>query len=289
VSRKPSLRQAQQFDQMMLNWHYRADQTKDPETNAVAAKQALAAAYWWHLYGDEVAAEQAMDYADYHIGRYKTHRSRTVTWIQKHYADTAAMVGHSKTNPGKRPRRRTVRPAPGPTFECSQCGAPRPVGTRPCKNCGTYGNPGRKAPFGTLPPAPRSARFEEWAPRAVSVIGKRATVRVKGRTPAGMDGVFTVIGFGGAYGRELILRHSDGRVVCARPAEVHFVKKNPELVAVTYADKKHGDRSTEHYEHVFEGKRPNLAKDSRGNLVIERNGSRYSVKRDRNGDEWIYD
>jgi hypothetical protein len=162
--------------------------------------------------------------------------------------------------PRKKPKRRTVSPAPGPTFECSQCGQLRQVGTSPCK-CGHRGNPrahGLKA-------------------------GDRVTLASKGRA---FGGVFTLIGQGP---QGLIARHSDGRVVVAPAYEYTRVKRNPELVAVTYADKKKGDKRPEHYEHVFEGRRPNLAKDARGNLVIERNGSRYAVKRDHNGDEWIFD
>ena len=86
---------APQMDRMMTNWHQTATRTGDPEHHAIAAKQALAAAFYHHHAGDPVAAEQAMSYADHHLARARAvgHQGRTMRWIHQHHPATAQLLG----------------------------------------------------------------------------------------------------------------------------------------------------------------------------------------------------
>ena len=94
-------KQAEQSDKMMQNWHNNAQRSNDPEHHAVAAKQALHAAYFHHHAGDEVASHQSMDYANHHRAQYEkgNHKSRTTTAVEKLHDPTAHEVQHGGWNP----------------------------------------------------------------------------------------------------------------------------------------------------------------------------------------------
>ena len=87
-------RMAPQMGAMMERWHHRATATGHPEDHAVAAKQALAAAFYHHHAGDALAAQQAMGYADHHAGkaRVQGHQSRAMRWAEKHRPLTASLL-----------------------------------------------------------------------------------------------------------------------------------------------------------------------------------------------------
>jgi hypothetical protein len=93
--------QAEQADKMMTKWHQNADKSNNPEHHAIAAKQALHAAYFHHHAGDEVSSHQAMDYANHHRAAYEKagHKSRTTTAIDKLHHTTAHEVGHAGWQP----------------------------------------------------------------------------------------------------------------------------------------------------------------------------------------------
>lgn len=88
-------RLAPHMDAAMTRWHHQATRSGDPEHHAIAAKQALAAAFYHHHAGDAVAAEQAMSYADHHRARVKAHghQSRTARWVEHHHPRTLSLLG----------------------------------------------------------------------------------------------------------------------------------------------------------------------------------------------------
>ena len=103
VYQSQARRMAVQMNQMMQNWHARATSTDDPEDHAIAAKQALAAAFYDHHAGDAIAAKEAMSYADYHYRKAeaKRHTGRTMKWIQQAFANTAALLNLPRNGKGQ--------------------------------------------------------------------------------------------------------------------------------------------------------------------------------------------
>lgn len=102
-------KQAQVAGDAMHRWHDIADRnnsdylktTDNPEHHAVAAKQALHAAYFHHHAGDSVSAHDAMSYANHHRAQYEKagHKSRTTTAVEKLHGSTAHEIGHSGYDP----------------------------------------------------------------------------------------------------------------------------------------------------------------------------------------------
>lgn len=102
-------KQAQVAGEAMHRWHDIADRnnsdymktTDNPEHHAVAAKQALHAAYFHHHAGDSVSAHDAMGYANHHRAKYEKagHKSRTTTAVEKLHGSTAHEIGHPGYDP----------------------------------------------------------------------------------------------------------------------------------------------------------------------------------------------
>ena len=109
-------KQAEQSSTMMHNWHNIADRTgkgpgfhggagaaENPEHHAIAAKQALHAAYFHHHAGDEISSHDAMGYANHHRAAYEKagHTSRTTNAVAKLHGSTAHEVGHAGWEPSE--------------------------------------------------------------------------------------------------------------------------------------------------------------------------------------------
>jgi hypothetical protein len=92
---------ARSADLMMQNWHDNAQRSNDPEHHAVAAKQALHAAFFHHHAGDGIASHQAMDYANHHRAAYEkvNHKSRTTNAVDKLHHETAHTISHRGWEP----------------------------------------------------------------------------------------------------------------------------------------------------------------------------------------------
>jgi hypothetical protein len=87
-------RLAPQMGRMMEQGHHRAAQSGHPEDHAVAAKQALASAFYHHHAGDSVAAEQALGYAEHHLGKARElgHQGRTMRWLDRHHPQMTGLL-----------------------------------------------------------------------------------------------------------------------------------------------------------------------------------------------------
>ena len=98
-------RLAPQMDRMMTNWHQTAMRSGDPEHHAIAAKQALAAAFYHHHAGDATAAEQAVGYADHHLDRARRlgHQGPTMTWAEHHREPTVGLLNRADRDSGSGP------------------------------------------------------------------------------------------------------------------------------------------------------------------------------------------
>lgn len=84
---------AQQFDKMAENWVRNAERSGNPNDYAIAAKQALVSAFYWKHAGDDVAASQQMDRADWAIEHSKgATDKRTLKWIMQNRAKTRSLV-----------------------------------------------------------------------------------------------------------------------------------------------------------------------------------------------------
>lgn len=145
--------------------------------------------------------------------------------------------------------------------------------------------------YGARLPSVRAGKAN--APRALSVGSRVTAVNVRNASGRVVNGVFSVTKVFPNGDRQV--RNSGGLTYRLPTSNLRNARnalapgRSVPVAAVTYIDKKKGDKKPVPYEHEFEGsKKPRLHFDGR-NLNMKRAGSRYSVQRDSAGDYWIHD